>query len=57
MAKSLFYFISLSFLFLFGLTIQGKSTEKYYMTMLYIIVIYQDVTKSHHIIVLHNGVT
>jgi len=56
MAKSLFYFILLSFLFLFRLTTQGKNTGKYHITILYVIVIYQDITKSYHIMVLHNGV-
>ena len=48
MAKSLFYFtfFSFSFLFLSGLTIQGRSVGKCHMTMLYVTVTCQDVT-SH----------
>jgi len=40
MAKSLFYFIFILFyfIFLFGLTTQGKSVEKYHMTMLHVTV-------------------
>jgi len=40
MAKSLFIFLffSFSFLFSFGLTIQERSIEKYYITILHIIV-------------------
>ena len=50
LAKWLSYYLYFfSFLFLVGLTIQEKSTEKYYMTN----VTYQDVTVSYHM----NGVT
>jgi len=48
------YFILLSFLFLFGLTIQGRSTEKYHMTMLQVTVICQNITRSCHIMVSHD---
>ena len=56
MAKSLFYFLFLyfTFIFLFGLTTQGRSTGKYYITMLYVTVIYQDVTRLCYIIMSHD---
>jgi len=55
-AKPLFYFIFLffSFLFLFGLTTQERSMKKYYMTMLYITVMCQDVIRSHHMMISHD---
>jgi len=44
-----YYFILLFFLFLFGLTIQGRSVGKCHMIMLHITVTCQDVTRSCHI--------
>jgi len=51
MAKSLFIslFFSFSFLFSFGLTTQGKSVGKYYITISHVIESYvKDVTGSYH---------
>jgi len=52
MAGLLFYFTLFYFilLFLFELTTQGRSAEKYHMTMLHITVTYQDVTRLCHMI-------
>ena len=48
------YFILLSFLFLFGLTIQERSMGKYHITMLHVTVTYQDVTVLYHMMMSHD---